>query len=500
MSLGKKILLVFLPLFTLALAVAGLYAYMRRMPAPMTRQIIRPSWTQPVLVEPGDAFEIVLHCKGKPEVERVAINNTAAPAELEYKVKVDGVAFNEKTGRAVITVRAPKITPAAVYDLSVWFRDGSILLHDRQVNAVAVREARGDSFSFAVVSQFAFRADVDNPAQRRKKIRAVFEELNLMNPDFVVATGGISEGIWTGTDDAQTLHRLVEDHLQVPLFMLPNEDDTGRVALLGRTLRPANALWSRVAHDRRFRFRHRGVTFIGADTYSCADRARRVIARNDSAPGCISAAELKWVDKQLRTAARRKTPAVLFTHHSPARARWTSDQGLDVEVFEPQSQEKLLDLVRRHGAAAAFSGHVQRDTLERAAGASALFVTTGSGKGLTAADAPALRLVTVTRGVLDTDSISYVNKPASLPLGKVTASFRKPNDGKARANTITVNNGLKRPLENMALTAAMARREDNAPYEIKGGARAAQAYGVSSQFVMLTFDLEPGEKRVFEIK
>jgi len=500
MSLGKKILLVLLPLFALALTVLGLFVYLRRLPQPLVRQIISPAWTHPVLIEPGDTFEITVKCAEEPEIERVVLNNTAAPEELEYKLKVEKSVFSKEKQSAVITVRAPKIVPEVLYDISIWYRDGSILLHDRQVNSVAVRMPREHAFSFAVVSQFAFRADVDNPAQRRKKIRAMFDELNLMNPDFIVLTGGISDGLWNGAEDVRTLFQLVENSLQVPMFIIPNEDDIGRVSLLGRTLRSENTLWRRVSNTRRFRFAHQGFAFIGADTYSCADRTRRVISRGDTAPGCISEKELRWLEKQFEKATGDKQQIVLFTHHSPARAKWTNDQGLNVDVFQQESQKKLLKIIQKYDVKVVFSGHVQRDTVQRAGNADTLFVTTGRSRTLIGADEPAMRLVAVENGVLNADNISYVNKPASMPLGRVTATFRKPNDGGASANSITVNNGIKRPLSNMAITVIMARKDDNSNYEVKGEASVVQAYGTTSQFLFLAFDLEPGEKRIFEIK
>lgn len=500
MSLGKKIFLIFLPLFAMALTILGLYVYLRRLPEPLVRQIISPSWTRPVLIEPGDTFEITVKCVKEPEIERVVLNNTAAPEELEYKLKVEKMEFNPDKQSAVLIARAPKIIPGAVYDVSIWYRDESILLHDRQINSVAVRSPHNDAFSFAVVSQFAFRADVDNPAQRRKKIRSMFDELNLMNPDFIVLTGGVSGGIWNGAEDVRTLFQLVESSLQVPMFIIPNEDDIGRVSLLGRTLRSENTLWSRVSNARRFHLVYKGFVFIGVDTYSCADRTRRVISRGDTAPGCISEKELIWLEKQFKKATKDQQQIVLFTHHSPARAQWTNDQGLNVAVFQAESQKKILKLIQKYDVKAVFSGHVQRDSVQRVGKADTLFVTTGRGKSLIGADEPALRLVAVENGVLNADNISYVNKPASMPLGKVTSTFLKPNDGGAAANSITVNNGLKRPLKNMSITVIMARRDDNSDYGVQGEAEVFQAYGTTSQFLFLTFDLEPGEKRVFEIK
>ena len=95
---------------------------------------------------------------------------------------------------------------------------------------------------------------------------------------------------------------------------------------------------------------------------------------------------------------------------------------------------------------------------------------------------------------------NYIHDPQSLPLDKVTAIYRKPNNGKALKNTITVTNELKRPLSNLSLVINMARKNDNSDYDVPNDVSSFQAFGRMSQFIFLKFDMKPGEKRTIEIK
>lgn len=485
----------------LAVVGAGLYVYMRRLPEPVVHNMKQPLWMQPDIVAPGGLLTVHIKAGQRPEIERVLLNNTVSPEELEYKVKVENLKFDAEQQMAIMTVRVPKLIPEALYDLSVWYHEGPRLMHQAQINSVKVQARRKGTFTFAVVSQFVFHSDVDNPARRRNEMRALFEELNIMNPDFIVVPGGISGSFWTSPDDVTTFFDLVRKYLTVPLYLLPNEDDIGRVTLIGRELRPKGILWRRVAGPRHFRFTHEGIEFVGVDTFSCQDRKRNVLKRSDTAPGCISESELKWLKKQLEDVKKKHRAVFLFSHHSPANKDWINDEGVKFPVFERKSQTKMLKLIQQYDVPVVFSGHVQRDTMQRVGKGDTIFVSQGSGGRLTVADKPALRLVTVVKGKLSADNISYVNKPASVPLGKVTATFRVPNDGGTESNTITVNNGLKRPLVNMSLCAMMARKGDNSEYDVSGGdAQILQTFGSRFQYVFLTFHLTPGEKRIFEIK
>lgn len=498
MNIIKKLFYVLLPLIVLGALCAGVLFFMKRPPEPIVRKLVAPVWDRPMLVHAGDTVKIKLKCGDAPEVEKVILQNTLFPKDLEFRLKVGDVSFDRTNKTAEVSVLIPKVIPEFLYDISVWYRDGITMQHERQPAAVKVQPARNGTFTFAVVTRLSFSKQAGGQKEREKKLRAAVAELNTINPDFIVVTNGAAESPWTANRDAKALYDLIDEEMQAPVFLLPNEDDIGEFDVAGMPVRAGRDIWNSLFGETHFSFDHEGFRFIGADSFSCGKSKSRITWRKRSAPGCMGDGELAWLEARLADAAKYKLKPVIFMHNNPSQENWMDDRGVRTPVFDADSRAKVLELCKKYAVQAVFSGHIERDSMNSLDGT--LFVTTGSGGGVTSPGNPDLRLISIVGGKLDERYISYVRTPESIPWGKVSTLFMNPNDGTANENTITIINDLKRPLNNVSVVVNMARRTDSKEYTVYGKVSYLQTYGRAGQFIFIHCDMLPEEKKIIHIK
>lgn len=497
MNTLKRIILILLPLAALGVVIAGVLFFTNRMPGELVKRIESPLWSKPAIVTQGRGFVITLRCKRKPAVDKALLRNTDFSDALEYPLKVQSVSFDAGAGLARVRVQTPRVLPEYLYDLSIDYNEGIDFYNDFQPASVKVQRARRGTFTFAALSRFSFHKDLENPAARRTRINGIIDELNVLNPDFIVVTGGVANDSWTANRDSRELRDIFDKRLRVPVFILPNENDIGLFLVAGRVVRDGPRAWGILFGESRFRFDYEGFRFIGLNSYSCNKSKRGVFKSRRRIGGCVGAAELDWLEAELKDTADRRLQPVLFLHHNPAQEQWTSDQGLKRRVFYKKSREQMLELCRKYKVRAVFSSYMGENSETEIDGT--LFVTTGQG-GAREKQKPAFRLINVVEGRLQPRAVSYLKSPDSIPLNSVSVDMRRKNDGTAKENVVTVTNRLRRPLNNVLVPLKMARREDNNEYKIEGDAAAVQTFGRAEQFVFLYMDVPPGKKQKIVVK
>jgi hypothetical protein len=137
-------------------------------------------------------------------------------------------------------------------------------------------ESDAGRFQFAIVS--------DRTGGHRPKIfsRAV-EQINLLNPSFVVSVGDLIEG---SPDEAVNRRQWAEfngyvQRLRMPFFYAPGNHDRGSMA--------KNAVWSEQFGRSSYHFVYRGVLFLILDAYDHADEPKGSLTQVRFGPQQIEA-------------------------------------------------------------------------------------------------------------------------------------------------------------------------------------------------------------------
>jgi hypothetical protein len=181
-------------------------------------------------------------------------------------------------------------------------------------------------FQFAIVSD-------RTGGQRAKVFSRAVEQLNLMQPEFVVSVGDLIDGYTTNKDEIAKQWREFQGYvsrLQMPFFYVPGNHD-----LANKTLEVA---WKEKFGRSHYEFVYRDVLFLSLNSEDVPGHE----------PGTVSAPQLAWLEKTLADNASARWTLV-FVH----RPMWIEG---DPDKTGWAAVEKLL-AGRKHTV---FAGHVHR--------------------------------------------------------------------------------------------------------------------------------------------
>ncbi len=373
---------------------------------PKIREILSPLHSQPAIITDGSILRVELDpaLVGTPTDAEVtaelvtSFGNARAPISLSQTGSSVEVASHLWPGRTVHAYRfaLPALGGAFVedlYDLTVSFGDGS----DTQHRAVKVIDDYPEDFTFVVLADpsvgdprpiqegaedlvetgspdsFSDKTlkTIGNPMSddRWAALGRAIEEINLLQPDFVLVAGDLAFAIYPRPFNVEYEDAFrILSRLQVPAYMSPGNhdlydfdyDDADRPhATDGKQLWPLyfGPLYYSVDVGP-------DMHVIGLNTFDWPDDAREPFDEDNEfetrAGGQLDDEQFAWLEADL-AASRSRSPEgqiLTFAHHDPswikARHPWPGKNRLQTR-----------DLLAAHAVGAHFAGHTHEDRVAR---------------------------------------------------------------------------------------------------------------------------------------
>ena len=307
--------------------------------------IARPILSVPVITTPGGSFVIEALA---PE-DAGGWSASISRGSTERAIALSGVSYSADHARWFLTATVPQGVPEQLYDLRISTASG---VSDTAGHAVAVRDSIDDTFYFVQVSdthtpthRYWYQSGAESDTSELADLRAVIDDVNLMNPAFLMHTGDlVNEGELEDFLDRHyfTKAQRVLGELEVPLYMVPGNHDIGG---WGSTPPPdgtARRAWWRFfgwrtlydpppgdpRHTQDYSFDHGGVHFTGLEAYDNYDGWRFPIYGAESFTGD----QLAWLATDL-SLADPAAAKVLFYHYDFANELSLSGLGVDCALW-----------------------------------------------------------------------------------------------------------------------------------------------------------------------
>lgn len=410
--------------------------------------IQRPLLNIPAFARPGDTFPI--ECEAPS-------STTGWQAELIHEAKtipldISSASYDASTLWWTLQAEVPSGIVTELYDLRVT-ADGGI--DDTTWNAVAVIPEFRQNYYFIHVTdahmpdhRFSSSGGAPADSTEMEDMRAVIEDINLLNPEFVLFTGDvINEGEledYLGWRSYSRVQYLLTE-LEVPVFLTAGNHDIGGWDSTPPPDGEARRNWWRFfgwnrldnpppgapARTQDYSFDYGPIHYVGLESYNNYDDWRDWIYGSDS----YTSEQLDWLDADL--AAANSQAEVLFHHR------------------DMQNQLNLSSL----GIELSLSGHIHYD--DGSLNGPPWDLSTDN----VCDGARSYRVVQVTGG-------STLDPQETVQAGgsgeEVTVSYSPANDGLHDQVTATVDNGHSQAFANARLKVRMPK-EAGSNYVVTGG-------------------------------
>jgi hypothetical protein len=409
--------------------------------------VMRPILPVPEIVVPGDSFTI--EAMASPSTTGWAAQLVRGAAV--YPLTVGPATYESAYERWFLTAAVPPDVPAETYALEVTASGG---IHDEVAHAVTVRQSIVSDFYFVqitdthlVTHKYWYQSGADTDTTEMSDLHAVIDDINIINPAFVLLTGDIiNEGELEDFMDKRYFTRTqrIMQRFDMPVFMTAGNHDIGGWDDTPPPDGTARRNWWKFfgwrylndppsgdgVHTQNYSFDYGDVHFIGIEAYNNYDRWRRSIYGDDS----FTDNQLDWLVDDIGTVSPA-TPVVLFYHR------------------DFQGQLNLGSL----GVDGSLWGHIHYtdgDINDHPFNLSTETVCDGE---------RAMRLVRVSgTSISPTEPIDAGSSGANLRL-----FFDAPNDGTRTEITATVDNNQPEDFEHGMIKFRVDASE--APYEVDNG-------------------------------
>jgi len=288
--------------------------------------IMRPILPVSEIVVPGDSFTI----------EAMAPQSTTGwTAQLTrgadvLPLTVDSASYSSSHERWFLTATVPPDTPSEMYGLAVTASGGILDVAD---HAVMVRTSIEDDFYFMhitdthlVTHKYWYQSGADTDTTEMSDLHAVIDDINIINPAFVLLTGDIiNEGELEDFMDKRyyTRAQRIMQRFNMPVYMIAGNHDIGGWDDTPPSDGTARRNWWKFfgwrylndppsgdgVYTQNYSFDYGQVRFIGIESYNNYDDWRRNIYGDDS----FTDDQLDWLVDDIGTVSPA-TPIVLFYH------------------------------------------------------------------------------------------------------------------------------------------------------------------------------------------
>jgi len=288
--------------------------------------IMRPLVNIPAMVAPGQILEI--NCDADPATTGWQAEISAGAITLP--LVIDAASYDPSTEWWTLSITVPAVPLYELFDLRVTADGG---LDDTTRHAVRVLEEFRDDFYFIHITdthlpehQFSDSGATPADSSETVDLRAVIQDINLINPEFVLITGDyVNEGEledyleWRCYTRAQ---RQLYEFL-TPTYLVSGNHDIGGWSSTPPSAGTARRDWWRFfgwprldnpppgapEYTQNYSFDYGPVHFVGLEAYNNYDMWRSEIYGSDSFPTF----QLDWLNQDL-AAASGSLAQVLFYH------------------------------------------------------------------------------------------------------------------------------------------------------------------------------------------
>jgi predicted MPP superfamily phosphohydrolase len=322
--------------------------------------IIYPRSSIPIILSNSQSFVIQFQ---SISFDHLSVEMTTAYDPLADTIQLPVSSISESEGEKIkyATVSIPSNTPPELYNLSLKIETGDDIYSASRPRAISIKENLSDSYTFVHLTDFHIgdpRGFTENPLETLgwKAARKTIEEINLLNPDFVIISGDLTFGQlfpFEYTFEYQTCYEILQD-FKVPTYLCPGNHD-GYI----QTFQDGFTLWEKYFGPLYYSFDYKNTHFLSINSYDWPPKARigfSYLVFNWG--GSIQEDQLNWIEKNLCSHATIDQ-TIMMMHHNPL---WdtTGDSLLGNDYH---NQEVLLDLIRTNTVDAVFAGHVHYDNV-----------------------------------------------------------------------------------------------------------------------------------------
>lgn len=409
--------------------------------------IMRPILSVPVIATPGETFVIEALAHEATSGWSASISHGGISHDLD----VVSASYEDDYGRWFINVEVPEDAPAELYDLTVEASGG---LEDTERHAVNVKSSTDGDFYFIHVTdthmpthRFYYQSGAESDSTEIEDFRAVIEDVNIINPAFVIHTGDlVNEGELENYLDRRyfTKAKRVLGELEVPVYVTAGNHDIGGWDSTPPSDGTSRRDWWKFfgwrylndpspgddIHTQNYSFDYGGAHFTGLEAYNNYDRWRYSIYGSDS----FTWDQRQWLASDL-SLSPPSTPKIVFYH--------MDFQGqLDIEAL---------------GIDCALWGHIHSSSGSITEPPYNLSLEACCDGERT------YRLIRVSNGTITPSPTLSAGADGSA----LRLAYDSPNDGTATRATATVTNTLPEPFEHAMVRFCVSA--DSIPYAVEGG-------------------------------
>jgi len=399
--------------------------------------ILAPRSTMPVIVRHNDAFMVTVSFDAVTPTWRVSISTAYDLVTETFFLTIIDTTYNVNKGQWLLTVGIPTDVTTELYNLTVESTVDNTIVLTEVPRAVSVVNAYKSNFSFVHLADFhigdprGFTEDI-NRTLGWKAAKKSIDEINLLNPDFVIISGDLVFGQlypFEYSIEYWQCYNILQ-RFQVPTYVAPGNHD-GYIQF-GQD---GFDFWEQYFGPRYYSFDYGAYHFTAVNSYDWPDRSRwafSFIAFNWG--GTIREEQLAWLEADAQSAVDAPL-SFMFLHHNPL---WdTVDDSLRGNGYA--GRQELLSIIDTYEIDAVLAGHVHWDDVTLVNDTLYLTTTTVS-SGLSTEDSYwGYRLITVINDTLS--SYNYREPKYSIPLYRINASIDN-NDGTSTNVAARLENDL----------------------------------------------------------
>ncbi|OYT28277.1 hypothetical protein B6U98_05245 [Thermoplasmatales archaeon ex4572_165] len=317
--------------------------------------ILHPRSAIPIIQERGE--EIII------QFQSISFDILSAEIETAYdllpdtiELSIDTISQEENTyfARAII----PNDTPEELYNLTLTIESEGQQFSQTRPRSVSVKNEIDGNFTFIQIADFHIgdpRGLIENPKETIgwKAARRVIDEVNLLNPDFVIISGDLTFGQaypFEYIGEYKKCYEILQD-FQVPTFLCPGNHD-GYL----QTGQDGFKFWEKYFGPLYYSFDYDDSHFLSINSYDWSKIARFGISfLVFNWGGSVRSEQLKWIEQDL--IQHQTKHQYMNLHHNPI---WdTTSESLIGLGYH--NREPLLNLIDTYDVEAVFAGHVHFD-------------------------------------------------------------------------------------------------------------------------------------------
>jgi hypothetical protein len=266
-----------------------------------------------------------------------------------YTLGVTNAQYSASYERWFLTVSVPTAVPEWLFDLEVAASGG---VYDVARNAVMVRTFEPTDFYFVHITDthlpthlYYYQSGADSDTSEMEDLRAVIEDINVINPAFVLLTGDVvNEGELEEYLDRRyyTRAKRILGEFEVPVYVCAGNHDVGGWDDTPPPDGTARRFWWKFfgwnhlydppagdpLYTQNYSFDFGGAHFVSLEAYNNYDRWRRGVYGNDS----FTDGQLDWLAADI-AAAHPTAPVVAFYHMDFQEQLDIGDLGIDCALW-----------------------------------------------------------------------------------------------------------------------------------------------------------------------